>query len=169
MEEAKLNLKIGITAYYRGNYFEAYRVLKPLADQDITRAQVRIATMLLEGRGVPPSRALATEWLLRALSSVQLAAARGEAWAQSDYGDYFADGIVMKQNFQQAVVWYRRSAQQGYSPAQANLGLMHMHGSGVPPNWNEAIEWFRTAAAKGNYAAQENLRLLEVKPKGSGS
>ena len=75
----------------------------------------------------------------------------------------------MKQNFRQAVVWYRRSAQQGYSPAQANLGLMHMHGSGVPPNWNEAIEWFRTAAAKGNYAAQENLRLLEVKPKGSGS
>ena len=169
LEEAKLNLKIGITAYYRGNYFEAYRILKPLADQDITRAQVRIATMLLEGRGVPPSRALATEWLLRALSSVQLAAARGEAWAQSDYGDYFADGVVMKQNFQQAVVWYRRSAQQGYSPAQANLGLMHMHGSGVRPNWNKAIEWFRTAAAKGNYAAQENLRLLEVKPKGSGS
>ena len=125
--------------------------------------------MLLQGRGVAPSKALAREWFLKALSPVQLAVARGEAWAQSDYGDYFADGIAIPQDFRQAVIWYRRSAEQGYSPAQANLGLMHMHGSGVPPDWNEAIEWFRMAAAQGNYAAQENLRLLEVQPGGTGS
>ena len=169
LEQAKINLKSGIEAYYRGNYFEAYSFLYPLAENGIARAQVRVATMLLQGRGVAPSKALAREWFLKALSPVQLAAARGDAWAQSDYGDYFADGIVIPQDFRQAVIWYRRSAEQGYSPAQANLGLMHMHGSGVPPDWNEAIEWFRMAAAQGNYAAQENLRLLEVQPRGTGS
>jgi serine/threonine protein kinase/tetratricopeptide (TPR) repeat protein len=169
LEQAKINLKSGIEAYYRGNYFEAYSFLYPLAENGIARAQVRVATMLLQGRGVSPSKALAREWFLKALNPIQLAAARGDAWAQSDYGDYFADGIVIPQNFQQAVIWYRRSAEQDYSPAQANLGLMHMHGSGVPPDWNEAIEWFRMAAAQGNYAAQENLRLLEVKPRGTGS
>jgi len=169
LEQTKIDLKSGIEAYYRGNYFEAYSFLYPLAKNGIARAQVRVATMLLQGRGVAPSKALAREWLLKALSPVQLAAARGDAWAQSDYGDYFADGIVIPQNFRQAVIWYRRSAEQGYSPAQANLGLMHMHGSGVPPDWNEAVEWFRMAAAQGNYAAQENLRLLEVQPRGTGS
>ena len=169
LEQAKINLKSGIEAYYRGNYFEAYSFLSPLAQGGIARAQVRVAWMLLRGRGVTPSKALAKAWFLKALSPVQLAAARGDAWAQSDYGDYFADGIVIPQDFRQAVIWYRRSAEQGYSPAQANLGLMHMHGSGVPPDWNEAIEWFRMAAAQGNYAAQENLRLLEVKPRGTGS
>jgi TPR repeat protein/serine/threonine protein kinase len=169
LEQAKINLKSGIEAYYRGNYFEAYSFLFPLAEDGIARAQVRVATMLLQGRGVAPSKAFAEEWFSEALSSVQLAAARGDAWAQSDYGDYFADGIVIPQDFRQAVIWYRRSAEQGYSPAQANLGLMHMHGSGVPPDWNEAVEWFRMAAAQGNYAAQENLRLLEVKPRGTGS
>ena len=169
LEQAKINLKSGIEAYYRGNYFEAYSFLYPLAEDNIARAQVRVATMLLQGRGVAPSKALARGWLMKALSPVQLAAARGVAWTQSDYGDYFADGIVIPQDFRQAVIWYRRSAEQGYSPAQANLGLMHMHGSGVPPDWDEAIEWFRMAAAQGNYAAQENLRLLEVKPRGTGS
>jgi serine/threonine protein kinase/tetratricopeptide (TPR) repeat protein len=169
LEQTKINLKSGIEAYYRGNYFEAYSFLYPLAKNDIARAQVRVATMLLQGRGVSPNKAYAQEWFLKALSSIQLAAARGDAWAQSDYGDYFADGIAVPQDFRQAVIWYRRSAEQGYSPAQANLGLMHMHGSGVPPDWNEAIEWFRMAAAQGNYAAQENLRLLEVQPSGTGS
>jgi TPR repeat protein/serine/threonine protein kinase len=169
LEQSKINLKSGIEAYYGGNYFEAYSFLYPLAESGIARAQVRVATMLLRGRGVAPSKTLAQRWFLKALSSVQLAAARGDAWAQSDYGDYFADGIAIPQNFRQAVLWYRRSADQGYSPAQANLGLMHMHGSGVPPDWDVAVEWFRTAAAQGNYAAQENLRLLEVQPRGTGS
>jgi TPR repeat protein/serine/threonine protein kinase len=169
LEQAKINLKSGIEAYYRGNYFEAYSFLHPLAENGIARAQVRVATMLLRGRGVAPNKARAREWFLKALSSIQLAAARGDAWAQSDYGDYFADGVVTPQNFRQAVIWYRRSAEQGYSPAQSNLGLMHMHGSGVPPDWNEAVEWFRMAAAQGNYAAQENLRLLEVQPRSTGS
>ena len=169
LEQTKINLKSGIEAYYRGNYFEAYSFLYPLAESGIARAQVRIATMLLRGRGVDPSKDLARDWFLKALSPVQLAAARGDAWAQSDYGDYFTDGIVIAQDFRQAVIWYRRSAEQGYSPAQSNLGLMHMHGSGVPPDWDEAIEWFRMSAAQGNYTAQENLRLLEDQPKGTGS
>jgi hypothetical protein len=169
LEQAKINLKSGIEAYYRGNYFEAYSFLYPLAKIDIARAQVRVATMLLQGRGVSPNKGLAREWFFKALSPIQLAAARGDAWAQSDYGDYFADGIVIPQDFRQAVVWYRRSAEQGYSPAQANLGLMHMHGSGVPPDWDVAVEWFRMAAAQGNYAAQENLKLLEIQPRSTGS
>jgi TPR repeat protein/serine/threonine protein kinase len=169
LEQTKINLKSGVEAYYRGNFFEAYSFLYPLAENGIARAQVRVANMLLQGRGVSPNKVHAKEWFLKALNPVQLAAARGKAWAQSDYGDYYADGIVIPQDFRQAVIWYRRAANQRYSPAQTNLGLMHMHGSGVRPDWNEAIEWFRMAAAQGNYAAQENLRLLEVQPSDAGS
>tara|TARA_B100000029_G_scaffold508457_1_gene595352 strand:+ start:1613 stop:4306 length:2694 start_codon:yes stop_codon:yes gene_type:complete len=162
------NLSNGIKAYYRGDYLKAYSFLVPLAESGIARAQVRVGTMLLYGRGVAKNNQAAKLWLSSALSSIQLAAARGESWAQSDYGDYFADGAVLKKDYGQAVVWYRRAADQGYPPAQANLGIMYMHGNGVTPDWDKAIDWFRTAASRGNYAAQENLRLLDIWPSDAG-
>ncbi len=62
LEQTKINLKSGIEAYYRGNYFEAYSFLYPLAENGIARSQVRVATMLLQGRGVAPNKALAQKW-----------------------------------------------------------------------------------------------------------
>lgn len=61
---------------------------------------------------------------------------------------------------QQAITWYRKSAEQGYAPAQANLGALLETGGQLDRNYKEAESWYRKAAMQGNAAAQFNLGLM---------
>ena len=165
-EQDQMNLASGITAYYDGNYPEAYRFLYPLAQRKEPRAQVRVARMLHEARGVERDSIQAVALFSAALSPVQLAASQGDAWAQSDLGDYFVDGLVIDTDYQSAAFWYHKAAEQGYAPAQTNLGWLYMAGHGVPPDRKVAVQWFRKAANQGNMTALNNLRELgEDQPK----
>jgi len=164
-EQDLLNLQSGLAAYYEGAYGEAYRFLRPLADRGYPRAQVRVARMLHGARGVEGDEGEALRFFALALSPVQLTASQGEAWAQSDLGDYFVDGFVIDSDYKNAAYWYRRAADQGYAPAQTNLGWLYMNGHGVNPDRAVAIRWFRRAAKQGNSAALDNLRVLgELQP-----
>ena len=164
-EQDLLNLQSGMAAYYEGAYGEAYRFLRPLADRGYPRAQVRVARMLHGARGVEGDEGEALRFFALALSPVQLTASQGEAWAQSDLGDYFVDGFVIDSDYKSAAYWYRRAADQGYAPAQTNLGWLYMNGHGVNPDRAVAIRWFRRAAKQGNSAALDNLRVLgELQP-----
>jgi TPR repeat protein len=60
----------------------------------------------------------------------------------------------------QAMSWYRKSAEQGFAPAQANLAVMLETGGRIERNYKEAAAWYRKAAAQGNVAAQFNLGLI---------
>ncbi|MDP7120134.1 MAG: hypothetical protein QF395_07380, partial [Arenicellales bacterium] len=165
-EQDQMNLASGITAYYDGNYPEAYRFLYPLAQRKEPRAQVRVARMLHEARGVERDSIQAVALFSAALNPVQLAASQGNAWAQSDLGDYFVDGLVIDTDYQSAAFWYHKAAEQGYAPAQTNLGWLYMAGHGVPPDRKVAVQWFRKAANQGNMTALNNLRELgEDQPK----
>jgi TPR repeat protein len=64
---------------------------------------------------------------------------------------------VVPQNFEEAVKWYRLSAEQECAPAQCNLGLCYETGRGVPKNVREAVRWFCRAARAGDKTAQHNL------------
>jgi len=57
----------------------------------------------------------------------------------------------------EAVIWYRRAAEQGHVAAQVNLGFMYADGEGVPQDDVEAVRWYRLAADQGFAAAQFNL------------
>ena len=54
-----------------------------------------------------------------------------------------------KQDYAQAVRWYRRAAEQGNAQAQYNLGSLYEAGNGVKKDLGKAIEWFRKAAKQG--------------------
>jgi uncharacterized protein len=58
---------------------------------------------------------------------------------------YF-NGQGVRQNYAEAVKWYRKAAEQGYAWAQYNLGFMYFHGQGVPQDYAEAAKWGRKAA-----------------------
>ena len=47
----------------------------------------------------------------------------------------------------QAVVWYRKAADQGYARAQGNLSAMYTNGQGVVQNYVQAHKWYNLAAA----------------------
>ena len=48
-------------------------------------------------------------------------------------------------NFKEALVWFRKAADQGHSDAQFNLCAMYNQGQGVPLNFKEALVWYRKA------------------------
>ncbi len=164
MTQAEMSLQAGVSAYYRGNYDEAYSFLKPLAEGGNARAQFRLAVMLHNGRGVTTNRAEARKWFLAALEPIRIAANSGTAWAQADMGSYYEDGIIMDVNYREAATWYMRAAEQGYAGAQTNLGVMYANGQGVEPDMKRAIEWFKRAAVQGDSIAKENLRILGQDP-----
>ena len=81
--------------------------------------------MLINGKGVPEDQAEAVQWY-------RLAAAQGNASAQSRLGLAYRDGHGVPQDKAEAVQWYRLAAAQGNAFAQYNLGRAYDHGDGVP-------------------------------------
>ncbi len=69
-------------------------------------------------------------------------------------------GRGVRQDYGEAVRWYRLAADQGNAFAQANLGIMYYNGRGVPQDYGEAVRWYRLAADQGNGNAQYNLGLM---------
>lgn len=72
------------------------------------------------------------------------AAVQGDAHAQLE----LADQLFTRGDFQNAVVWYRQSAQQGVVEAQLSLAACFAHGRGVATNLTEAAYWASKAEAQ---------------------
>lgn len=62
-----------------------------------------------------------------------------------------------KKEYEQAVYWYRKAAEQGYALAQCNLGYCYENGTGVTEDKAQAVHWYRKAAEQGYARAQCNL------------
>jgi hypothetical protein len=71
---------------------------------------------------------------------------------------YYGDDV--KQNYVEAVKWFRLAADQGYPEAQNTLAWMYEIGKGVKQNYAEAETWYRLAAKQGDSSAQNNLKLM---------
>ena len=60
--------------------------------------------------------------------------------------DYLT-GHGVPQDYAQAAIWYRKSAEQGLAEAQGALGGLYSNGIGVPQDYAEAYFWLDLAAA----------------------
>lgn len=94
------------------------------------------------------------------LSDLRIAAAQGDAEAQTHLGLLYRNGTGVPQNNAEAVKWYAQAAEHGYPEAQAYLGFMYMTGRGVKRDDIIALKWHRKAADRGNAIAQYNLGLM---------
>ena len=68
------------------------------------------------------------------------------------YGSY-----NIKQDYAEALKWFRKAAGQGCENAQNNLGILYANGYGVEQDYAEALKWFRKAVEQGNSKAKSNL------------
>ena len=84
-------------------------------------------------------------------------ASQGNALAQISVGDMYNYGKGVPQDFQQAEIWYRKSAEQGNAVGQSKLGMMYDVGRGVPLDFVQAEYWIRKAAIQGNPLGQNIL------------
>lgn len=80
-----------------------------------------------------------------------------EAWAQTNLGFHYYQGIGVQQNYEEAAKWFRKAAEQGEVVAQSNLGIMYAHGQGVCQSHEDAVKWYRKAAEQGDAVSQFNL------------
>jgi len=68
--------------------------------------------------------------------------------------------------YDDAVYWYRKAAEQGYAIGQNNLGYMYSQGYGFQQNDKLAGVWFRKAAEQGLAKAQFNLGSMYRRGRG---
>ena len=86
-----------------------------------------------------------------------LLAEQGDAKAQNKLGFVYDAGQGVRQDYAEAVKWYRKAADQGNASAEYNLGSMYANGQGVPQDDADAVKWFRKAADQDNAAAEYDL------------
>ena len=60
---------------------------------------------------------------------------------------WYASGQGVSQDYQAALKWYRKAAEQGLAQAQGNLGVLYELGHGVPRDVIRAHVWYSVAAA----------------------
>jgi TPR repeat protein len=130
----------GNAAYDRGDFDEALRLLRPLADQGDYPAQLTLAMMYYDGEGVPQDHAEAARWLRLA--------------ADSNPDDGFVRGMLG--NIEETEK-HRRRAYDGDPEGQYRLGTSYRAGWGVPADLVQAHMWMTLAAERG-YERAVSLR-----------
>ena len=70
-----------------------------------------------------------------------------------------AEKLTSEKRYDEAVVWYRKAAEQGNADAQYKLGLCYENGKGVRQDYTEAVKWYRIAVNRGNGMAELCLGL----------
>ena len=75
------------------------------------------------------------------------AAEQGNPLSQFNLGMMYYKGRAVRQDYKEAVKWWRLSAEKGFAEALNNLGMMYGNGDGVPQDYVEAHKWFDLAAS----------------------
>jgi hypothetical protein len=73
------------------------------------------------------------------------AAEAGDPDAQNNVAEIYERGLGGQPNFEAAVIWYKKAADQGYSRALFNLGTLYEQGQGVPKDRLQALNLYRKA------------------------
>ena len=69
-------------------------------------------------------------------------------------------------NYAEALIWYRKAADQDHPVGQSNIANMYREGRGVEKNNSEAAKWYLRSAEQGHVTAQYNLGVLYVTGEG---
>jgi TPR repeat protein len=83
------------------------------------------------------------------------AAEQGDVDAQVALAHEYRLGDIS--DWDEAVKWFRKAAEQGSAEGQYNLGVMILRGTGVRQNSTEAVQWLRKAGEQGDVDAQLTL------------
>ena len=90
------------------------------------------------------------------------AAEQGNAYAQNNLGWMYYKGEGVRQDYKQAVQWFRNAAEQGVDEAQFYLGIMYYKGHGVRQDLALAQEWLGKACQNGYQKGCDNYRRLKL-------
>ena len=109
-------LENATAAYRRGDYANALKIIRGLAEQGNALGQANLGAMYANGQGVAQDYAEALKWF-------RLAAAQGDASAQNSLGFMYANGLGMAQDYVRAYMWFNLGAESGLTNALASRDL----------------------------------------------
>jgi hypothetical protein len=87
-----------------------------------------------------------------------------EQWHLAYLYEYGGAGV--KQDYAEAMKWYRKAADQGEANAQVSIGWMYSNGLGVKKDDAEAFKWYLMAAEQGDSGAQQDIGNMYDNGKG---
>lgn len=94
------------------------------------------------------------------ISDIMHDANAGDAKSQYILATHYYNGSnQLEQNYNEAVKWLIKSAEQGYSKAQDVLGFCYWSGKGANQDFVKAVYWYQKAANQDNANAQRNLAV----------
>ncbi len=124
-------------------------------DDAVSMALKKAAPILLDG---------IQNWLFDTpMGELLEKAANGDAEAQFALGLMFYTGDHVEKNTEEAIEWWRMSAENGYAKAQFTVGVAYYKGDGVAQDKEEGIKWLRAAAKHGQRDAQNLLKEIKIK------
>lgn len=130
-----------------------FPILKNMAEQGDTTAQIQVGCMYELGGGVEQNEEQAVYWFT-------VAAKQGNIEAQHILAEMYTEGDLVEENQEQAVYWFTQAANQGDAEAQYFLAGRYADGIGVEKNHEQAVYWCTQAAEKGYEDAQFLLEEL---------
>ncbi len=145
--------KDGEQAYLNKDYAKALKILKPLAKNGNSQAQVTLGIMYDFGHGVPKDSSKAIKWYIKA-------AEQGIPAVQHDVGVKYFQGQDVPQNYLKAAYWWEQSANAGLADSQFNLGLLYYRGIGLEVDYQKASTLFTSAAKQEHQHAQYSLAIM---------
>lgn len=85
----------------------------------------------------------------------------GHIEAQIKIGDYYANGVFIKQDFQKSVLWYTRASTYGNTEALIKLADLYREGLGTERDMKLAFDlYYRASATSDNSDALYQLALM---------
>lgn len=168
LKEASKRGDVRAEAIYAKQMFEkndieegVFWVKKAIAHHDII-GEMLYAALLYDGIGVQQNLKESFRWTKTAATAHDDEEPELLALAQNSLGSSYDLGTGTEQDFEQAVVWYSKAAENGSTEAQRNLGEKYFLGEGTEKDIEKAIYWLEKAAEQEDSIAQKYLTLAQL-------
>jgi hypothetical protein len=111
------DLKDAFVAYEKKDYETVLKLLSPLAEKGVDKAQFKFGVMYQNGYGVPQDYKEAVKWY-------RLSAEQGHAFGQLNLGVMYHNGQGVLQDYALAHMWFNLSGSNGNKKAVHNRDIL---------------------------------------------
>ena len=144
----------------KNEWTQAAELCRVAANAGDPVAELTLARMHDDGKGIPQDRVQAALWY-------EKAAAADQHEAQERLGYLYRDGLGVKRDEKKSAGFFRQAAEGGSVAGALEYGVALDDGKGVSGNDEEALKWFKKSSDGGNPTAARRLARLYERGEGT--
>ena len=96
------------------------------------------------------------------VDEIKSRAEQGDRWAQNELGFWYVNGYGVQQDFEKAVKWFEKAADNDLAVGQFNLALCYIKGEGTAKDMGKAISYLQKSANQNCSKAELDLGCLLI-------